>query len=201
MVAATAAATGAAAIMEAAVITEGATVAAMSAATVVGTTVTEAATAAEATAATTAGTALGGLDLGLATTAWASAGIRATTIPTTTTITRRRSWTTRPTYYVTPPATTYVVPDTSDYYTSAPVDDSAHVNVMVPSPDAQGPLQRQPDAADGDGSRVRLPVPDAGSDVSLHHRSALERERTAWSMQTRSVPVTAGQTATVDFTH
>ena len=101
---------------------------------------------------------------------------------------------------MTPPATTYVVPDTSDYYTPAPVDDSAHVNVMVPSPDAQvlfnGSLTQQT------GTDREFVSPSLTPGQTYHYTiEARWNENGRVVDQTRSVPVTAGQTATVDFTH
>ena len=108
-----------------------------------------------------------------------------------------------PSYYVTPSAsTTVVVPDmppSTDDYAPASADDRAHVEVMVPSPDAQVLFDGHQTRQTGTDRQFVSPPLTPGQ---TYHYTVEARWDEGGRMvdQTRTVTVTAGQAATVDFT-
>ncbi len=103
---------------------------------------------------------------------------------------------------MTPPTASVAVPPdvtTADYYTPSAVDNRAHVEVMLPSSDAQvlfnGSLTRQT------GTEREFVSPSLTPGQTYHYTVEARWDEGGRTVdQTRTVTVTAGQSATVDFT-
>jgi uncharacterized protein (TIGR03000 family) len=107
-----------------------------------------------------------------------------------------------PTYIVTPPPSDVTVPpdaSVSGYYNPAPGDDRAHIEVVAPTPDAVLLFDGNPTRQTGtDRMFVSPPLrPGQAYHYTIEARWTVDGQPVDLS---RTVTVTAGQSATVDFT-